>query len=60
MIKHHVMFPENSWVDEGRIRMWYADAIANDEFDREDLINLDEIKSELEDTGKVSFCFEAN
>ena len=54
-MEYNISFPENRWVSEDLIRMWYSDAVANGEVDYIDLVRIDEIKDELESAGSVTF-----
>ena len=55
MIEYNIVYPEDRWVSEDTIRMWYADAVANSEVDYTDLTDIDEIMDELENAGLVVF-----
>ena len=55
MIEYNIVYPEDRWVSEDTIRMWYADAVANSEVDYTDLTDIDEIINELESAGHVTF-----
>ena len=55
MIEYNIVYPEDRWVSEDTIRMWYADAVANSEVDYTDLTDIDEIINELESAGHATF-----
>ena len=55
MIEYNTVYPEERWVSEDTIRMWYADASSNDEVDYTDLTDIDEIMDELMSAGFVTF-----
>ena len=55
MIEYNTVYPEERWVSEDTIRMWYADASSNDEVDYTDLTDIDEIMDELGSAGHVTF-----
>ena len=55
MIEYNIVYPEDRWVSEDTIRMWYADASSNDEVDCTDLTDIDLIMGELESAGHVTF-----
>ena len=55
MIEYNIVYPEERWVSEDTIRMWYADASSNDEVDYTDLTDIDEIMDELMSAGFVTF-----
>ena len=55
MIEYNIVYPEDRWVSEDTIRMWYADASSNDEVDYTDLTDIDEIMDELGSAGHVTF-----
>ena len=55
MFEYNTVYPEERWVSEDTIRMWYADASSNDEVDYTDLTDIDEIMDELGSAGHVTF-----
>ena len=55
MIEYNIVYPEDRWVSEDTIRMWYADASSNDEVDYTDLTDIDLIMDELMSAGHVTF-----
>ena len=55
MIEYNIVYPEDRWVSEDTIRMWYADASSNDEVDCTDLTDIDLIMGELMSAGQVTF-----
>jgi hypothetical protein len=55
MFEYNTVYPEERWVSEDTIRMWYADASSNDEVDCTDLTDIDLIMDELMSAGFVTF-----
>jgi hypothetical protein len=55
MIEYYTVYPEERWVSEDTIRMWYDDASSNDEVDCTDLTDIDLIMDELMSAGFVTF-----
>jgi hypothetical protein len=55
MIEYKIAFPQCRWVTEKFIRTQYADAISNGEVEIVGLTNVNEIITELEGTGQVTF-----
>ena len=55
MFEYNTVYPEERWVSEDTIRMWYADASSNDEVDCTDLTDIDLIMDELMSAGHVTF-----
>ena len=53
--EYNIAYPEERWVSEDTIRMWYADASSNGEVDYTDLTDIDEIMDELMSAGHVTF-----
>ena len=54
-IEYNTAWPENRWISEDTIRMWYSDEVANGEVDYTDLTDIDDIINELESAGHVTF-----
>ena len=54
MIEVYIVYPEERWVNEARIRMWYADAVDNDECEGGHT-ELEFMMRELDDIGHVTF-----
>ena len=54
MIEYYTVYPEERWVSEDTIRMWYDDAVSNDECDS-GYIDMDLIIGELMSAGFVTF-----
>jgi len=55
MIDYNIVYPEDRWVSEDTIRMWYADASSNGEVECIDLTDIDLIMEELMSAGHVTF-----
>jgi len=53
-IEYLSLWPENRWVKEDTIRMWYADAVANGEIG-EGFAKMVDIMEELQSAGFVTF-----
>lgn len=53
-MKIKIIYPENKWVSEDKIRGWYRDAVANKEVDRTDLDSTDCMAYELENSGLIT------
>ena len=54
MIEYYIVYPDERWVSEDTIRMWYDDAVSNDECDS-GYIDMDLIIGELMSAGFVTF-----
>ena len=54
-MNYKIVYPERRSVTEEIIRMWYEDAVANNEVDYTDLTALRDIMAELESCGHVTF-----
>jgi hypothetical protein len=54
MIEYYIVYPEERWVSEDTVRMWYDDAVSNDECDS-GYVDMDLIIEELMSTGLVTF-----
>ena len=54
MTMHYIVYPNGRRIREDEIRIWYQDAVANGEAE-EGYDDIEDIKAELEDGGKVAF-----
>ena len=54
MIEYYIVYPEERWVNEDTVRMWYDDAVSNDESDS-GYVDMDLIIEELMNAGFVTF-----
>jgi hypothetical protein len=55
MMEYKIAFPQCRWVTEKFIRTQYDDAISNGEVEIVGLTNVNEIITELQGTGQVTF-----
>ena len=57
MFEYNIAYPENRWISEDTIRMWYADAVADGECEGGHT-ELEFMMRELMDIGHATFTTE--
>ena len=51
-----IVWPEERFISEQQIRLWYADAITNGEAEKTNLQRTDEMARELDNIGQITLA----